>query len=138
MLPCRYTAVFHRLSPTGLLSYFQPRILSSLFCFTSMAPSSFCSTLADMAAAIISWVLNLVNPWTMFRSRTRKLWCALPGELDQGPALFYILCRRSRQHLHAQAEDTRKEKEKDERYCSLQAHSLQPCGATEYCREIQG
>ncbi|BCR88644.1 crinkler effector domain-containing protein [Aspergillus chevalieri] len=34
-----------------------------------------------MAAAITSWVLNPIQSLTMSRPRTRKLWCAVPGNL---------------------------------------------------------
>ena len=36
-----------------------------------------------MAAAITSWVLNPIQSLTMSRPCTRKLWCALPGDLTQ-------------------------------------------------------
>ena len=34
-----------------------------------------------MAAAITSWVLNPIQSLTMSRPRTRKLWCAVSGNL---------------------------------------------------------
>ena len=36
-----------------------------------------------MAAAITSWVLNPIQSLTMSRPRTRKLWCAVPGNLKR-------------------------------------------------------
>ncbi|BCR83119.1 crinkler effector domain-containing protein [Aspergillus chevalieri] len=36
-----------------------------------------------MAAAITSWVLNPIQSLTMSRPRTRKLWCAVPGNLGR-------------------------------------------------------
>jgi len=42
-----------------------------------------------MAAAITSWVLNPIQSLTMSRPRTRKLWCAVPGNLRRP---FSIVC----------------------------------------------
>ena len=36
-----------------------------------------------MTAAITSWVLNPIQSLTMFRPRTRELWCAFSGNLGQ-------------------------------------------------------
>jgi len=42
-----------------------------------------------MAAAITSWVLNPIQSLTMSRPRTRKLWCAVPGNLREP---FSVAC----------------------------------------------
>ena len=99
------SAVIHHLTPTSFIIihhlFFQPRILLSfsfllfhqlqvgVLCVSFNPPlpplfffcqeTSFCSTLPGM----ISWALNLINPWTMFRPRTRTLWCATSGNLDE-------------------------------------------------------
>lgn len=50
-----------------------------------------------MVVAIISWALNLINPWTMFRPRTRTLWCALSGDLDDP---FPIDCDENQDNVY--------------------------------------
>lgn len=111
------SAVIHHLTPTSFIIihhlFFQPCILLSFsvlrfhqlqvgvlcvscYLLVCQENSSFCSTLPGMIVAIISWVLNLINPWTMFRPRTRKLWCATPGDLDQP---FSIDCDENQDNI---------------------------------------
>lgn len=44
-----------------------------------------------MVIAIISRVLNLINPWTMVQPHTRTLWCALSGNLKNPVSIVCIL-----------------------------------------------
>lgn len=58
-------------------------------------------------AAVIKWMLNLlslINPWTMFRPRTRKTWCALPGNLGQP---FSIDCVEDQDSIYTLKEKIR-------------------------------